>query len=302
LTASRSPVRRLARAAALGAILALGAGCSRYAQDTPEAVLADAKEMIRSGHAERLPDLIYADSKEMRELLTKLGEVLGTLQDLGTDVQKRFPAEIAELRQQAEEAARRGESSNFIQRFAGQAIGGNRRTRRLPADPQQAEQMRSGLDMLMKQVFADPYGWLADAEGKLTVSRTNMPEDMAAILWDGKPIMGVGITLKQEGGLWYVMLPTSIPGIGTLAPKSAESWEIMGALLEVFDNMLSDLRDDVRAGRIARLEDLASKAGEKAFIPAALCILAYEKVRQAERKQQRAAAVGPSGSVGGSAK
>jgi hypothetical protein len=148
----------------------------------------------------------------------------------------------------------------------------------------------------MKEVFADPYGWLERSEGKLTVTRDGQPDDMAALLWDGKPVFGVGLSLKQEDGVWYIALPTNIPGLGRIAPKSADSWEIMGEIMEIFDNTLKDLRDDVHKGRITRLEDLAAKAGEKAFVPAALGLLAYEKVKEAERKEAKAAAApAPSG-------
>jgi hypothetical protein len=287
---SRHLIRRSVRLLAASLLLGAASACSHYPQDTPEAVVAAAKEMVKTGHADHLPDLIYAENKDMRALLSKLGEVMGSLQDLGLAVQKQFPEEISELRAQAEEAAKKGEASNFLQKMTGQMMGGGRRNRRNPIDPQQGDQMRSTMDLLMKEVFADPYGWLAESEGRLTVTRANMPDDMAALQWDAKPVLGVGLTMKQDGGKWYVQLP--IPQ--SVMPKSADTWEILGAGLDVVDHMLIDLKKDVTSGRITHLEQLASQAGEKAFLPAALCVLAFEKVRQSERKEQKAAAAAAS--------
>src|SRR5438876_8247246 len=109
--------------------------------------------MVKEGHAERLTDLIYAETPEMRKLLGKVGQTLGTLQDLGLEVQKRFPDEVAAMRQQAEEAAKKGEASSFLQKMSGQALAGGRRQRRGAPDPTEANEMRSGFDMLMKQIF-----------------------------------------------------------------------------------------------------------------------------------------------------
>lgn len=283
MTTARAWATRLGLVA-LCATFTLLPACRRYAQDSPESVIASAKQMVKEGHAEHLTDLIYADTKEMRQLLDKLGEVLGTLQDLGKEVQKNFPEEIDDLRKQAEEAAKKGEASNFLTRMVGQATqGGGRRRVSVGTNGVEADGMRSGFDLLIKEIFSDPYGWLEKAEGGLSVSRENMPDDMAKVLWENKPIFGIGVCLKEQDGRWYLMLPTDL--IGGRLPKSADTWEILGELMEVFDNTLKDLRDDVHQKRVRRLEDLAAKAGEKAFIPAALVFLAYEKAKEAEKKE-----------------
>lgn len=268
--------------AALAAAAILLAGCRHYAQDSPEAVIASAKEMVSAGHADRLPDLIYADSKDMRQLLDKLGEVLGTLQSLAKEVQKAFPEEIEAYRQQAVEAAKKGEATNFLQQISGQALGGRRMKR--PKGGDEADSMRSSFDMLMKEVFADPYGWLERSEGRLSVKQVT--DDTATVLWDQKPMLGVGLSLKLEDGKWFVQLPLP-PNV---MPKSADSWEVVGEGLDVLDNMLKDLKADVQARRVEHLEDLAHSAGEKAFVPAALIILAYEKVKESEKKEREKAA------------
>jgi hypothetical protein len=278
---------------AVSAAAVLPAGCRHYSQDSPEAVIASAKEMVSTGHADRLTDLIYADSKEMRQLLDELGKVLGTLQGLATEVQKAFPEEIEAYKKEAVEAAKKGEASNFLQQISGQALGGRRMKR--PKNGDEGDQMRSSFDLLMKEVFADPYGWLERSEGRLSVKQVT--DDTATVLWDQKPLLGVGLSLKLQDGKWFVQLP--LPA--NIMPKSADSWEIVGEGLDVVDNMLKDLKKDVQAKRVAHLEDLAHSAGEKAFVPAALIALAYGKVQESEKKERQKAAA-PTGVSGAPAK
>jgi hypothetical protein len=263
-----------------------------YPQDTPEAVLASAKKMVQNGDADRLPDLIYAPTPQMRDLLNELGTVLGSLQDLAREVQRSYPEEVAALRAEAEASALKGGASGFIQKVIGQAgplgDGRGRRGGRSPAGAAEIEDRRRLFDNAMKEVFADPYGWLAQSEGRLTV-RT-WTEDDGALLWDGKPVFGIGLPLHREGGKWYLMLPTNAPGVSRMMPRSKETWQIMGDLMSVFDNMIRDLTRDVRAGRAPRLEDLGHRAGEKAFVPAVLVFFSYGRALEAEKKEAKAAA------------
>jgi hypothetical protein len=263
-----------------------------YPQDTPEAVLASAKKMVQKGDADRLPDLIYAATPQMRDLLNEVGTVLGSLQELAREVQRRYPEEIAALKAEAEASAKNGQASSFVQKMIGQAgaMGGNRRGRRgqPPAAGAEMDDPRKLFDNAMKEVFADPYGWLAQSEGRLTVQ--TMTDDDAALMWDGKPVFGIGLLLHREGSKWYLMLPTNAPGLSKVLPKSKETWAIMGNLMAVFDNMIRDLTRDVRAGKAARLEDLGHLAGEKAFVPAVIVFFSYGRALEAEKKEAKAAA------------
>lgn len=282
----------------LGALLGLLAflgGCRRgdFPQDTPDAVLATARKMVQEKRADLLPNLIYADSKDMRKLLDQFGQTLGSLQDLAFAVNKAYPDEIAKLQEEAEAAAKNGQATSFIQKMVGQASqggGGRRRRGQPPAVPAPGgdDDPRKAFNNAAKELFADPYGWLTKTEGRLTTQ--TIADDTAAILWDGKPVFGVGLMMKQEKGKWYVVLPTNAPGLGQVMPKSPETWEIMGGLLEVFDNALTDLTKDVKKGRCKRLEDVASKAGEKAFVPAVMVFFAYSQAMEAEKKEAKARA------------
>jgi len=284
---------------------ALLSGCRRgYDQSTPQAVLLTAKQMVEKGDADRLTELFYADSKEMRQLLEDLGVVMGALQDLGKAVQKAYPDEIEELKRQAEASAKQGDASGFLMRIAGQASQqmnagrGGRRELKLGVGANgaganltggnEADDPRKMFDNAMKELFADPYGWIAANEKRLTAQ--TVADDRAVILWDGKPVLGIGLTMqKDRDDRWYVVLPTNAPGIGNFMPKTKESWEVMGSLMAVFDNMLRDLTTDVRSGRAARLDDLARMAGEKAFIPAVMVFFAYGKSIESERKAAKEA-------------
>lgn len=308
-TAARRPGLAQWLLAALASALALAACGRDYPQDSPDAVLAAARRMVQEQRADLLPDLIYAESPDMRKLLNQLGQTLGSLQDLALAVQKAYPEEIAKLKAEAEEAARKGEASSFIQRMAAQAAPQRgRRGRRgqgveikVGTAAAGDEDPRKLFDNAAKELFADPYGWLTKTEERLTVQK--IADDSACLMWDGKPALGVGIMMKEEKGKWYIVLPTTMPGVGNILPKSPETWEIMGGLVQVFDNTLTDLTADVRKGRCPRLEDLASKAGEKAFLPAVLVIFAYGQALEAEKKEQKAkaAAAAPTAPTGAAA-
>ncbi len=269
-------------------------GCRRYEQDTPDSVLASARKMIAEKHAERLTDLIYADSKDMRTLLNQMGQTLGALQDLALEVQKAYPKEIAKLTADAEAAAKNGEATSYIQKMMTQAapnLQGGRRRRgggggpQLPAgDP---DEMRKTFDNALKEVFADPYGWLAKSEKR--ISTQSLGDEQAAIMWDGKPVFGVGMMMRKEAGKWYIVLPTNFPGVSSIMPKSKDGWEILGGLFEVFDNAFADLATDVKKGKCKRLDELASRAGEKMFLPAAMVVFAYSQLMDSDRKAQKAA-------------
>ncbi len=281
-------------AAMVGVTLVVG-GCRRgYDQSTPQAVLQTAKQMVQKGDASRLPELIYADNPKMRQFLEEIGVVMGSLQDLGKAVQKAYPEEIAKLKAEAEESAKKGEASSFISRMAGQAtqqmgVGGlGKRAPKgtTPADP---DAMRKTFDNAMKEVFADPYGWIASNETRLTAQ--TVADDQAVILWDGKPALGIGLTMKKsDDDRWYIVLPTNAPGVAQIMPKTDESWEIMGSLMDVFDNMLHDLTKDVESGKARKLDNLATMAGEKAFVPAVMVFFAYSQAIQADKKAAKEAA------------
>lgn len=277
----------------------VGSGCSKeYPQDSPDAVVATAKKMIENGDARRLTELVYADSKDMRRLLGQIGRTMGSLQDLATAVQKAYPKEIEKLKVDAEEAAKKGEASSFIQKMIGQATsqaggpgsrrrggqprGGTNAAARPAAPGGDPEEMRATFDNALKELFADPYGWIAKSEGRLTVQ--TIADDRAAIMWDKKPVFGVGLMMRLDKGRWYVELPTYAPGFNQVMPKTPEGWEILGGLFVVFEKAFDDLATDVKKGKCRALDELAGNAGEKMFLPAVMVVFAYGQFMDAEKK------------------
>ncbi len=285
------------RIAALVPVFALAmfvmSGCEdkRYSQATPEDVLASARLMVENGDARRLADLVYADSPQMREFLKGVGRTAQNLADLGRSVQERFPKEVADLRAEAEASARSGQGSSFFGRALGLAAQG-RRARR---DPAVAQEARALFDKMAMELMADPYAWLTRNQERLRATTTGMPDGVAAIQWDSnpdtdletdwKPVFApLGMTMKQDKGRWYIVLPTNIPGLSRALPRTPEQWEIMSFLLEACDNALVDLRKDIESGRAAHLDDVARMAGEKAFIPVALVLMSYGRATDEARK------------------
>ncbi len=59
----------IARTAALLAVAAWPAGCEKYSQDSAQAVVESAKQMVAEGRADRLPTSIYAELERERRVL-----------------------------------------------------------------------------------------------------------------------------------------------------------------------------------------------------------------------------------------
>lgn len=268
----------LASGALAGASL-LGACERRYPQDSAQAVIASARRMVERDHAERLTDLIYADSKDMRELLDHVGALLGSLQDLGTELERTFPDEIARLRAATRRAAERGEADEALSRVF---------TGRPPISDRDADPGKVFNDMLV-QVLADPYAFLDEQTTRLT--SVPVADDMAVLQWDGQPLFGplVGLTLKEEDGRWQLMLPTHLPMVAKWV-QDEERRQLIEELIGVLDNAVRDLRADVRSGKIESLDQAAEVAGEYAFLPMGLVMIAISKYADEDRKVDAPAA------------
>ncbi|GJQ28147.1 MAG: hypothetical protein HBSAPP03_00310 [Phycisphaerae bacterium] len=250
-------------------------GCeSKGPRDTPEGTILALKETILEGRADRIGDFFYAEDPEMRKLMRRLGVFLGNVQKMGTSVQAKFPDEVAALKAQAEEAAKNGKATSFLSQMTSQ-MGGPGRRRAARAGTGGGDAMRSSFDSFLKSLMADPYGWAEQAETRLTTAF--LTDDSVALLWDDQPILSpLGMTMRRaEDDRWYIVLPTGAPGVGSLMPQTPDQYKIFGSLIATFDNVVIDLRADVENGRVANLEQLSQKAGEKAFLPVAAAVFAY---------------------------
>lgn len=279
-------MERIGIFAAIGlSVLMTLSGCSRddYAQSTPEETIASATKMVEQGDAEKLPNLIYADNQDMRRLLNTLGRLTGHMEQLAIELNTRFPEETAELARRAEEAAKQGKSTSLIGQLAqqGRRQGGrrNRNTR-----PGERQEQREQFDDAITRLFADPYSFLKDNDGRLTTAY--LTDDSVALLWDGKPVLQpIGMVMnKAPDGKWYFVLPTNAPGISGFMPKTPEQYKLMGQMIAVFDKVVVDLQREVSSGQHSSLEAVSRRAGEMTFLPAVLTFYAYSQLREEQQK------------------
>lgn len=238
-----------------------------YPQSTPDEVLQSAIAMIERGEARRLPDLIYADSDEMRAVLNRLGRLLQSLQTLAATLQSKFPEEVDELRAKGAEAA--------LTRIAQRGVP--RTDRR--AGPREQRQAQETLADASRLLLADPYGWIERNRSRLTTLTT--ADNVAAIMVDGKPAFGLGVTMRRDNDRWRVALPINLPGVARFVPRNHDEWAILASMIQVVDNAVVELDSDVRAGRVRSLNGVAELAGEKAWMPMAICFVAYQKAMDA---------------------
>jgi hypothetical protein len=272
---------RFLQIAALFFSAMLVAACDRGPdRSTPEGTIEAARWAVERGEAKKLGSFIYSDSPDMKRLMRRFGVFLGNVQDLGNAIQAKFPKEVEQMRSVAETAAKEGKATSLLGLVSSQMRGGRNRR----SGPPNTD-VRGAFDEALKNLFADPYAWIRESETRLTT--TFLTDDSVALLWDGQPIMPpIGMVLKRDAadGLWYFLLPTNLPGVSSFMPKTKEQFEIFGGLIKVFDQVIIDLKGDVESGRLSSLDQVASKAGEKTFIPAAMTVFAYTKLTENQKK------------------
>lgn len=276
----------LAGAAAVLLAAAAWAWASRpkhYDQNSPEAVLAAARDMVRTGRADRLPELVYAETPELRRLYDGVGRILGSLQSLAESINRRFPDEVAAYRRQAEEAAASGAASNLISRALQASRQGRAGQRRPDINPDEFKKL---LDNTFREVFADPYAWLTRNESRLTTQY--ITDDLYGLYWDGKPLTpGNALVLARRDGRWYLDIPAKrFLGDRILKP-TPESQHAYEAMLAVLNNTLIDVRRDVESGHADSLNRVAELAGEKAFMPMVFVFIAIDRIQAEERQARR---------------
>ncbi len=269
----------------LAAWLVAGVGCSDdYGQDTPDQTIRTAKMLVEKGKAKQLSTLIYAENENWRKLMRRTGVFLGNIQTLGNELEMAFPKEVGELRERAKTAAAEGKATSLVGVLSKQAMGGRRKR---PSEKERAE-MEQAMQDAMKRLFADPYAWLKEADGRLTTVPVN--DNTAALMWDGQTVMPpLGMIMKKaEDGKWYFVLPTNLPGVNQFMPKTEKEFRLWGSIITTFDNVVIDLTKDVREKRLTNFEMVAMKAGEKAFIPAAMTFAAYGAYLDAKKRETKA--------------
>ncbi|MGQ0629104.1 MAG: hypothetical protein ACT4PL_13525 [Phycisphaerales bacterium] len=249
-----------------------------FKQETPDDVLRAAVEMVKMGRADQLPTLIYAESMEMRAVLNRLGGLTGSLQGLAGTIAGRFPGEVARYKAEAEEAAKSEKTRSVVD-----SILQGQRPAALNGNPQEQQ---SAFEQAAVRIFADPFGWIESGSERL--STVEVDDERAAILFDGSPVAGVGLSMRKVAGRWFIEIPTNLPGVNRYMPQTKHEWAIVANLIKVLDNAVKDLDIEVRAGRVARMENLAEKVGEMAFAPAAMVAIVYAKEMDVRSRRERA--------------
>jgi len=303
----------LLAALAMALMLMALPGCERkIAQGTPDDTVATAFRLIKDGQAEKLPRLIYADSRELRSVLGRLEKLTGAMQELGIAVANSFPTEVAAYSKQAEESMKTGLADAATPEATGGTASaaatkpavapaaarpsglagllGQRPRGAAPAgqpNPPAAapDARRREFEQIIGRIFADPFSWITSVEGRLTTQL--IADDQAAVLLDGAPVPPIGLSMRRADGKWYFELPLSLPVISGYVPQTFSEWSIVGSLIRVFENTVRELTDDVKASRVSRIEQLAEKAGEKAFIPAVMVFVAYTKEMDVRSRRER---------------
>lgn len=281
-----NPTRPLAFVALALSAVAFLAGCEQdYSQESPEALVDSARQMVLDGNARRLSELVWTEGDGERLVIDRLGRTMGALQRLGEAVAEEFPEEVEKIRVRADEAAESGEITSIIGR-ALTAQGGV--ARGAPGAMRDERRMRQGLDSVVRELMADPYGWLERHGDKLQPMR--ITDDIVALSWQGKPV--VGLSLVEQDGEWYLKLPLDQPALRRFLPQNDEEFEIWGELVGSVHNVLLDLAIEVENGQHKSLESVASTAGEYALPTAFMVMIAYGKAleeREAERRAEREA-------------
>lgn len=302
----------------LAASLLAGVGCERqetaYEASTPDDVLDSAQQMILNGDADRLTDLVYAEDENIRSFFNQVGSMLGALQDLGQAVETRFPEELSAFRAEAEAAAAEGKSNPILGRLvaAGRRGRGNQsfgvsqinrdgltldtgepKSSAKPSDMftgRRSDSQREIVNGIIKQLLADPYRWLA--QGRDKIDHVYIADDTVSLTWEGRPLLPpFGLSLIEREGRWFLVPPTSYPGVRLVMPRNADEWFIWGSMVKTLERVVVDLTSDVRSGSVRNMTDLADSAAEKVAIPAMLVFFAYSKMMDERQAEARAAAL-----------
>lgn len=254
------------------------ASCSRepgYSQATPEATIATAKQMVRDGKAGLLVKLIQSDDENMKRCLNRLGHTLGHMQELAVELNRAFPEDVRKLREEARQASGSG-IAGLTRAFTG-SRGGNRR------DGSQNDAANSSLTRL----FASPFEVLEEEGANLTALQ--LDTQTYSLLYKNAPIVpAVPILLKLDpkDKRWYFVLPIDSPLVSGYIFKTTEAWQTYTGLVATLDNIVKDLTQDVRDGKVKSLSDTARVAGEKAFTSLPFAIIALDRLTAAERKSR----------------
>ncbi len=248
-----------------------------YDMSSPERVVESAREMLERGEAGRLGELLEATNEDERRLYMQLGAVLEDLQDLAATIRDEMPDEVARHQKAVAEAAARGEAVTFFERMAAARQG------RGPDLPDQGglealrgSPQRGRFNDLIMNLLADPYKWIEQSGDR--VGFVEIDEEQVAVTWDGAMVPPIGLIMREQlDGTWRVVPPLDAPFVNRVVPQNEGEYQIWGSLLASLDNMIVELDAEIREGEHATFESVADSAFEKAAIPIAMIMFAYQR-------------------------
>jgi hypothetical protein len=246
--------------------------------------------MVRRGDAKLLVKLVYSEDENMKKCLNRLGHALGRLQDLAKELEKAFPVEVAKLREDAKREAAKGGSQGLASLFTGGGQRAREQARRAADAANRSAPAGSNTNdpftAVLTRLFTSPYEVLEDERNNLTA--VMLDDKTYTLLYKNGPIIpGVALTIRKDerDGRWYFVIPTDLPILKGYFFKSDEAWRTYTGLVATFDNIVKDLIDDVRRGKVKNLNDTARVAGEKAFTSLPFAFIAIDRLTAAERKK-----------------
>src|SRR5690606_29011412 len=88
------------------------------------------------------------------------------------------------------------------------------------------------INSALRELFADPYGWLKRSQGRLTPEYVT--DDITALAWDGRGV--IGLQLVEREGKWYLDSPTNLPMVRRAFPADVNAYRILESLVATLDN------------------------------------------------------------------
>ena len=245
-----NPIPAAALIAALSTALC---GCSKPQYDTssPQSALDSMYQMIADGHPEMLSHMLYIEPRDItysdgvteasaiENVTDKAGDMLGQLYRVAQKLRGRYPADVNRELNKAHgsiQKAARGEDPDFFGRF-----------------------------------MTDPFGLMDQQRQRITVQ--DLGDGTAAILIDGKPAFGLGLQMREVGGVdggWKIDVPIEL--LQEYRPNTREEWSVIANMMLSLERALTQFEVELDRGDFRDLQQAGNRAGrllgERGFVQA----------------------------------
>lgn len=224
------------------------AGCSKpqYDSSTPQAALDSMYKMIADGHPEMLGTMIHIEPRDrayadgvteasaIAEVTGKAGQMLGQLYRVAGKLRDRYPDQA--LKEVASAQARIAKGP------------------RKPGEPRGRPE--DDLDFVGR-FLADPFGLMDQNRSRVSVE--DLGDGTAAVLIDGKPVLGLGLQMKDVNGAWKVNIPIEL--LQKYRPDTREEWTVLAKMMLSIENALTAFETELDRGDFRDLAEASNRAG-----------------------------------------